>query len=180
MKIAAIVLAAVGLVVVFFWLTGPSPAQRAKTAEAAKSLRMAVLSRELFKSQPATAPTEVRAVVHDLGIGQGTATLVAFADGSTSLYLIPGGGFIGAGAHEAVKQAAARFREEAGRVSRSFAPLTDFPLLTGSQSAFYVVTDSATYGSGVVDTGDLLKGGQDLSELARLAQAVITQIRRSK
>ena len=46
----------------------------------------------------------------ELGLAEGTATVMTVADGSVSLYLSSGGGVIGAGEHAAVDDAARRFR----------------------------------------------------------------------
>lgn len=45
----------------------------------------------------------------EMGRGSGTATLVALADGTTSLYLSTGGGMIGGGFHQPVAEATAAF-----------------------------------------------------------------------
>ena len=43
----------------------------------------------------------------DWGVEHGTATVVAFSDGSASVYLSNGGGFLGGGeSHESVRKAA--------------------------------------------------------------------------
>lgn len=165
------------LVIAFFWLTRPSPEQRQQAADAAAGLRNAVLSRELLKESKPTGG--IRVVVYDWRVGGGTATLVAFDDGTTSLYLNPGGGIIGAGAHEPVRRAAEAFRGEAARVSKSFTPVSDYPLPAGGQSIFYIVTDSATLSSGSITSSELTSGNHPLGQLDKLAQDVITQIRKS-
>jgi hypothetical protein len=42
----------------------------------------------------------------DGGVDNGTVTVVAFSDGTASVYLSIGGGFIGGKSHEAVRKAA--------------------------------------------------------------------------
>lgn len=180
MRIAGIVFAVlVALVVAFLWLTAPSDEQRQKAAEAASAMRHAVLSRDLLKGSVGKAPGDIRAVVFDWELGNGTATLVAFDDGTTSLYLNPGGGIIGAGSREPVRRAAERFRLEAAKVSKSFAPVTAYPVPADGHSTFYIVTDSATLGSGPIRSSELAGDKHPLSELGKLAQHVITQIRKS-
>jgi hypothetical protein len=105
---------------------------------------------------------------------------VAFEDGSTSLYLIPGGGFIGAGAHENVRRAATTFRDEAAKTLGQFHAVTEYPLPAKGYSAFYVVTDSSTLSSGAVRTSDLSLQSHPFATLGRLGQQVITEVRRSR
>lgn len=54
----------------------------------------------------------------EIGMPEATATVVAIADGTVSMYLSSGGGVIGAGEHAAVRGAADQFREVVGE-SRS-------------------------------------------------------------
>jgi hypothetical protein len=48
---------------------------------------------------------QVFGVVMDMGMSPGTATIVALADGTTSMYTSSGGGTIGAGQHQSVADA---------------------------------------------------------------------------
>jgi hypothetical protein len=162
----------------FLVLTRPSAEEREQATAAALGLRNAVLSREIFKL--AGSNPGMRAVVYDWQFGAGTASLVAFEDGSTSLYLIPGGGFIGAGAHENVRRAAAAFRDEAAKALGQFHAVTEYPLPSNGYSAFYIVTNSSTLSSGPVRTSDLSSGSHPLHALDRLGQEVIAQVRKSR
>lgn len=176
--IGLVVVAILVLAAVFLVLTRPSAEQREQGAAAARGLRNAVLSREIFKE--AGSKPGVRAVVYDWQLGGGTASLVAFEDGSTSLYLIPGGGFIGAGAHENVRRAAAAFRDEAAKALGQFHAVTEYPLPANGYSTFYIVTDSSTLSSGPVRTTDLSSQSHPFAALSRLGQEVITEVRRSR
>src|SRR5687767_15026125 len=149
-------------------------------AAGSEALREKLLSRELLRDIPGDPDGDgIRAVVFDWGMDNGSATLVAFDDGTTSLYFSGGGGIIGAGAHDAVRGAAASFREEALRVKPQFTPADAFPLPTGERSVFYVVTDSATLTSGPIPNSDLERGRPPFGELATRAQQVITEIRKA-
>ena len=176
--IGLVVVAILILAAAFLALTRPSAEEREQGAAAARGLRNAVLSRELF--QMAGSKAGIRAVVYDWYIAGGTASLVAFEDGSTSLYLIPGGGFIGAGGHENVRRAATTFRDEAAKVLGQFHAVTEYPLPAKGYSAFYVVTDSSTLSSGAVRTSDLSSQSHPFATLGRLGQQVITEVRRSR
>ena len=84
---------------------------RAEGRVGSAGLRLAVLQRKFVGATSAADSDEVKCVVMDWNLGGETvATLVAFADGTTSLYLTSGGGILGAGSHENVREAAARFR----------------------------------------------------------------------
>ena len=90
------------------------PTHRADVAAASASLRRAVLTRQLGADVATDPAHDVRCVVMDWNLsGTTLATLVAFADGTTSLYLSSGGGTLGAGSHEAGRMAAQRFRAAA-------------------------------------------------------------------
>ena len=170
--VAILVLAAALLV-----LRRPSAEQREQAAAAARGLRNAVLSREIFKE--AGSKPGIRAVVYDWQLGAGTASLVTFDDGSTSLYLIPGGGFIGAGAHENVRRAAAAFRDEAAKERGQFHAVTEYPLPAKGYSTFYIITDSSTLSSGALRTSDLSSQSHPFAALSRLGQEVISEVRKS-
>jgi hypothetical protein len=140
-------------------------------------MRDAVLSRAILKS--AGTKPGIRAVVYDWEVGGGTASLVAFDDGTTSLYLIPGGGIIGAGSHDSVRRAATAFRSEAEKGLGLFHAVTEYPLPAGGYSTFYVVTDSATLSSGPVRSSELRSERHPFAALARLGQDVIATVRKS-
>jgi hypothetical protein len=180
MRLAAIIVALlIGAIILVAVLTRPSAAEREQAAQGAATLRQKVLSREFLADTPGSIPgTSIRAVVFDWQLGNGTATLVAFDDGTTSLYFSSGGGVLGAGAHDAVKRAAAAFREEASKVQGRFTGVTEFPLPAGGTSVFYLVTDSATFTSGPIPSADLQRQEHPLGELARRAQDVITEVRK--
>ena len=55
-------------------------------------------------------------------------TLVALADGTTSLYFSNGGGMIGGGEHPRVAAATRRLVDVAARFLTVLSPATDFPL----------------------------------------------------
>ena len=141
-------------------------------------LRKRVLSRSVFANVAASRSGQPRCVVMDWNLGGGNvATLVAFDDGTTSLYLSSGGGIIGAGAHETVKQAAAQFRETAIAERARFAPTTQFALPSDGRTVFYLVTDTDTLSTGPIVNAELQKGAHPLAHLARQAQAVIGAVR---
>ena len=58
---------------------------------------------------PSTEHPRVWGALMEMGMEGGVASLVALADGATSLYTSTGGGVIGGGEHEPVARAAKRF-----------------------------------------------------------------------
>ncbi len=172
-----VVVAILVLAAGFLILMRPSAEEREQATAAARGLRNAVLTRE-FVGETGSRPG-VRAVVYDWQWGGGTASLVAFDDGSTSLYMIPGGGIIGAGGHESVRRAAAAFRDEGAKMLGQFHAVTEYPLPAKGYSTFYIVTDSLTLSSGALRESDLNSPSHPLATLGRLGQKVITEVRRA-
>jgi hypothetical protein len=128
-------------------------------------LRQGVLSRTFFANAAPLAADTPRCVLMDWNMGgNGVATLLAFYDGTTSLYFSNGGGILGAGGHEPVKRA--RFR-----------PASSFELPGGQKVVLYIVTDTETLSSGPIPTSELEKGTHPLTALGGSAQAVITAVR---
>jgi hypothetical protein len=156
-----------------------SAEERAKSAATSAMLRHKVLSREFLSGAPRGEPGAVRCVVMDWNVGSGVATLVAFDDGTTSLYFSFGGGVIGAGTHEGVRRVATSFREEGAKVADRFTAATEYPLPSEGTAVFYVVTDSATVSSGPIADEELQRPDHPLSDLARSAQEVIAQVRKA-
>jgi len=175
--IGLVVLAAILVLAAGFLFMRPSAEKREQATAAARGLRNAVLTREFLRE--AGSKHGVRAVVYDWQWGGGTASLVAFDDGSTSLYMIPGGGIIGAGGHESVRLAAAAFRDEGAKMLGQFHAVADYPLPAKGYSTFYIVTDSLTLSSGALRESDLNSPSHPLATLGRLGQKVITEVRRA-
>lgn len=121
--------------------------------------------------------SDLLAVLMDMGMEEGVATLVAVRDGATSLYLSSGGGFIGAGEHESV---AARSKDFL-RLARTFAPKAsparEFPLPDGpGHVRFYFVTGAGVLGADGKEE-DLGRGRHAFSELFLEAHRVISSVR---
>jgi hypothetical protein len=160
-----------------------TPARRTKELSkgmnAMLELRGRVLSRTMFASDPPAPAATPRCVLMDWNMsGNGVATLLAFHDGTTSLYFSNGGGILGAGGHEQVKRAATGFRQQAVAESAHFTPTTDFQLPKGGIVVLYIVNSTETLSSGPIPTTELANGTHPLTALGASAQAVITEMRR--
>jgi hypothetical protein len=106
----------------------------------------------------------------------GAASLVCFADGSTSLYFSTGGGIIGAGEHETVRIAARRFLSVANDSVALLKIPTDHPLPELGRVRFYARTRAGLRGAEVAE--DILgDGAHPLSRLFAAGHFVISAIR---
>ena len=115
-------------------------------------------------------------ILMETGYPEGTATLLALSDGTTSVYLSSGGGVIGGHAHQNVRQANAEFVESANHYYQHLEPTDSFPVPAEGHTLFYVLTDSGVLtGAGRED--DLGYGRHPLSSLFHAGQRVITQVR---
>lgn len=115
-------------------------------------------------------------VLMETGLENDVASLVAFADGSTSLHLSSGGGMIGGGGHEAVRKVAADFIAMTENYLEKFRAVEDFPLPSNGRVRFYLQTFD-----GVLTTEadeDALGNNQHaLSSLFHKGHEVLTQLR---
>src|SRR5262245_49601677 len=115
-------------------------------ADAARALRDQALS--ITASEADLAPTRelpnVFGILMETGYPEAVASLVAFAEGTTSLYFSSGGGIIGAGEHETVRNRSLLLLETAERHLSSFAMATSTPLPTVGRVRFYLRTHGGT------------------------------------
>jgi hypothetical protein len=112
----------------------------------------------------------------ETGFPKSVATLVAFADGSTSLYFSNGGGVIGAGEHESVRRAADELLSSAEQHIALFVPANRTPLPGLGRVCFYVHSFGGIQTAEAAED-DLGYGRHPLSNVFHSAQGVITAIR---
>ena len=101
--------------------------------------------RSKFGLPPASKPTEPWGVLMDWGIDKGTATIVATSDGSASVYLSSGGGYIGGKGQEPIRLAAEKAVEIARTVQMPPQPTKDFPMPETGGVFFYFLTDAGVF-----------------------------------
>ena len=116
------------------------------------------------------------AALMETGYPGAVATLVAMADGTTSVYLSTGGGVIGAGTHPPVATAAAAFLKAAAEHVGHMEPATAYPLPLPNCTRFYVLTATGTFTAEAGDD-DLGHNREPLSPVFHLAHAVISAVR---
>jgi hypothetical protein len=148
-------------------------------ADVNTQLRLMALGLSAEKVGITPLESGVWGAIMDWGMGNGLATLVAFADGTTSLYLGLSGGIIGLQGHAGVRQAARLFLEVASRFVDTFVSTTDYPMPAPEHTRFYIHTMTGVKASPEIDVKTLAPGKPGISELFGAAQNVITQIRLS-
>jgi hypothetical protein len=156
-----------------------SSGRQAASASAYSGLRSLVLegSRANFGLGPGSSPTQPFAVVADWGSPKGSTTIVAIADGSASVYLSSGAGFIGAGqSHDSIRNAALKTVELAAAVQSLMRRTTQFPLASPQQVTFYAVTDTGVFTASASED-DLAGNRSPFSPLAAAAQNILTEYR---
>jgi hypothetical protein len=106
----------------------------------------------------------------------GSYTVVAVADGSASIYLSSGGGFIGGIAHENVRKAAKAMVDTAKTLQPKMVSTSSYPLPKGGEVAFYVLTDAGVFTATAPEQA-LGQNRHALSPLFYAAQEIVTQYR---
>lgn len=128
---------------------------------------------------PENTSGKVWGVVTETGMERGFYTLVVLADGTTSLYFSNGGGIIGAGERESVREASRELLATSNRFVGTAAPTSDTaPPGKGTTKFFLLTFDGLrSYTAPEVELGEQR---DPLSPLFHAAHAVITQLRLAK
>jgi hypothetical protein len=104
------------------------------------------LKREKIGLPAPSKSTQPWVAVMDWGLGSGTATVVAIADGTASIYLSSGGGSIGGGqSHESIRKAAQKMVSVAAEFQPQMRATNSYPLPQKGQIVFYVLTDAGVF-----------------------------------
>jgi hypothetical protein len=113
----------------------------------------------------------------EFGRTDGSATLLAIADGTVSFYASSGGGVIGAGEHEAVRIAAERFLEEASDATVFMRPVGEIPNTPAAGNVgIHVRTFGATLSAELAE--ELVQRGRhELAPLYAAGQDLLTEVR---
>jgi hypothetical protein len=154
--------------------------QKRDPAEVVRGLRQQALTVEASQldAAPSAERPRVFGVLMETGYPEAVATLVVFADGTTSLYFSNGGGVIGAGSHEAVQIANETFLRTAEDYVADMTAAADTPPPDVGRVRFYVRTFTGTLGA-EADEEDLGEDRHRLSPLFHAGHAVITAVRES-
>ena len=119
---------------------------------------------------------EVLVGVMEFSAGRGVVSLVAVADGSTSLYFSTGGGIIGAGQHDPVRTAALRFLELTAGSLGEMRPTASIPAPDVGIVRFYARTAGGLF-TADADQRSVVSGEDRLSPLFFAANEVLSAIR---
>jgi len=134
-------------------------------------------SRSKFGLPAASNPGDPWGVMMDWGVTNGTATVVALADGSASIYTSSGGGSIGGGQSHDQIRLAAREAVAAAAQSRSLLhPTASFLLPQRREVTFYVLTDERVLANTAL-VKELQARQHPLTALSDAMQTVISQYR---
>lgn len=125
---------------------------------------------------PSVSLPRVWAVLMEMGLDTGTASLVVVADGTTSLYLSTGGGVIGAGEHESVRHAAKAFLE-ATEAHLDHLQQASQALLPETGAIRFHARTFDSLRSAEAPERELAEGRNELTPLFYAAHDVLTQVR---
>ena len=151
--------------------------RKQNSADVAHDLREQAFSIALpANSGAARGQTTIGALFMETGYAEAVASLVCFADGTTSLYLSNGGGMIGAGEHASVRTAATTFFAVGAHSLHELTGAAEHPLPRVGQVRFYARTDDGLWVAEAPEA-DLGGGSHQLSQLFFTAHGVITAIR---
>ena len=151
---------------------------RSAEADVARGLREQAFTTEV--AVPATSATSDSsrplAFFMETGYPEAVASLVCFADGTTSLYFSTGGGIIGAGQHETVRTAAAQLLAVAQQHADKLTVADSHPLPALGRVRFYL---RMPYELRSADEAEAIlgEGTHALSPLFTAGHAVITAVR---
>lgn len=130
----------------------------------------------------ALAPTSSRprvwGAIMELGYPTGIATLLTFAEGTTSLYFSNGGGVIGAGDHAAVHDAAEAFLDSVEAHLAEYGPVEETSTPRIGRVRLYARTFAGTLAAEATEE-ELGENLHPLSPIFLAGHAVITAIRES-
>lgn len=117
-------------------------------------------------------------VIMDWNVGRGFATVVAAADGSASIYLSGGGGYIGGGQkHASICNAALAAVDCASKLAADFTPATATDLPEAGTVNFYLRKGDELLSTSAAE--EKLRDGSDpLARLGNIMQAIITEYRK--
>ncbi len=123
-------------------MMGSSMAQASDVYEQAdiyRTLRDQALS---LDSEEVPSRNGIRALLMEIGYDDAAVTILAFSDGTASMYFSHGGGLIGAGEYEPVREVVFETLSAVGRSLESLDHTDAFPLPDPGRTRFYAVTDN--------------------------------------
>ena len=122
----------------------------------------------------------IHAVIMESGYPEVIATFACFRDGTVSLYLSTGGGVIGGGQHESVRDACFEMLSITNKYAQDFIaacePVSTFALPREGEVFFYLVTSDAVYQARCLEDA-LAEQREPFSALYNNCHAVMSEVR---
>jgi hypothetical protein len=138
---------------------------------------MALLSAGEEAKSSKTGPNEPRAVLMDMALTRRTSTIAAYADGTASIYISNGGGYLGGSeSYKSIRDAGFQMISAGHKFQPGMQLTKQFPLPASGEVIFYVVTNSGVYTARAPQM-ELNQRTHPLTELYAAGQEVITQYR---
>lgn len=158
--------------------TQPASEPKPSAETVYQGLRNMVLygTRERFELGPTPHADDPWGVVMDWGVPTGTATVMALSDGSASIYLSGGGGYIGGQKEESVRGAALQAIQVARDCPSQMRKTTEYVLPATGEVIFYLLTDSGALTASEKEI-DLHNPEHPLAKLGNAMQNIVTQYR---
>jgi len=133
-------------------------------------------SRAKFGIAATSGADEPWGIVMDWGVTNGSATVVALSDGSASVYLSSGGGFLGGIGQEPIRKAAQNAVVAAREFKPRMTPTEVYPLPERGEVMFYALTDSGVFTAKGLQE-DMRTRRDPFSKLGDVMQVIITEYR---
>jgi hypothetical protein len=119
----------------------------------------------------------IHSVLMDWPISSGMMTTLAAADGTASIYLSNGGGFLGGGQkYPAIRQAAINAIVIGGRLWPHFQPASTHELPPAGEIFFYIATNEGVHFAGATEAA-MRDRTSPLRFLGAVMQEIVTQYR---
>ena len=134
------------------------------------------LTPDRLQLTPAEDLPRVWAALMELSTSDSVASLLASAEGTSSLYFGTGGGIIGAGKHPQVRASARRFLVALDAALDATAPVTEAVLPGPGRICFAVMTYGGLRGADVAEE-ELKAGGHPLSKSFMAGHELIAYLR---
>jgi|SRR6476620_9617832 len=124
-----------------------------------------------------TGPNEPRAVLMDMALTRRTSTIAAYADGTASIYISNGGGYLGGSeSYKSIRDAGLQMIAAGHKFQPRMQLTRQFPLPASGDVIFYVVTNCGVYTARAPQM-ELNQRTHPLTELYAAGQEIITQYR---
>src|SRR5689334_20341834 len=124
-----------------------------------------------------TGPNEPRAVLMDMAPTRRTSTIAAYADGTASIYISSGGGYLGGSeSYKSIRVAGLQMIAAGHKFQPRMQLTKQFPLPAKGEVVFYVVMSGGVYTARAPQT-ELDQRTHQFTELYAAGQEIITQYR---